>query len=209
MVTSPVNDYGTGLLGAFGVLLGLKEARSTGKAVRVAGSLARTASFIQSEELTAALKGTDATRPESARIYKCTDGWVRAQVNSPIWTGQVEDRLKNAARMTCEEAAAAFGQRDAVVTIERTLASLQSDRILDDAGLRFTWNHPAWGTVHQAAAATDSSASLSRSGWPAPDPGQHAEEILSEIGYSTGEVAALMKNGVIHEKIPLFGKVPA
>ncbi len=46
-----LNDFVTGMLGAFGTVLALRERARTGGAQRVYGSLARTGSFVQAEEL--------------------------------------------------------------------------------------------------------------------------------------------------------------
>ena len=79
-----VNDYGTGLMGAYAVALALHERNRTGKGQSVDSGLALTAGLLQSPYFLdyegyrrVDIEGTDA-RGYSAgsRLYEASDGWL-------------------------------------------------------------------------------------------------------------------------------------
>ena len=80
----PLNDTGTGALGALVCLAGLFASGRRGRAVQVEVSLARTATFLQSGELTevtgrsAVAEGrVNFAGPTTGQhFYRCADGWV-------------------------------------------------------------------------------------------------------------------------------------
>lgn len=80
----PVNDYGTGVLGAYGVLLALYERQRTGEGQEVRSALAYTAGLIQSQFLMDYDGKTwDEPRGQYAlgssplqRLYEASDGWL-------------------------------------------------------------------------------------------------------------------------------------
>ena len=84
LVTYPVNDYGTGLLAAYGVALALLERERTGEGQQVDAGLALTAGLLQSPYFLdyegyerndpegLALRGFDAL----SRLYEASDGWL-------------------------------------------------------------------------------------------------------------------------------------
>jgi crotonobetainyl-CoA:carnitine CoA-transferase CaiB-like acyl-CoA transferase len=59
------------------------------------------------------------------------------------------------------------------------------------------YQHPRWGEVKDVAVLIRLSAAGSRPGRPAPEVGQHSREVLNEIGYSEGDIDALMRDGVV------------
>lgn len=162
-VPVPVNDYGTGLLGAFGVVCALLERNRTGRGARVLGSLARTASFIQRPQLVRPAAGSASAalsqRPEQA-----------AWPDTPVATSH--DLLSSVA--------------------------LRGD------GLVVDFEHEAWGTITQLVGGPSVSPDFLGPRWPAPDPGQHSEEILLEAGFTVPEVAGLVSGGIAAGRRPLF-----
>ena len=79
-VTYPLNDFGTGLLGAYGIMLALGQRNLTGKAQFVAGSLARTATFIQSPLFEEA---ASARRTSAIEWLRCRDGFIGLLPGAP------------------------------------------------------------------------------------------------------------------------------
>ena len=181
-VPVPVNDYGTGLLGAFGTLLGLYAARQTGLGRRVLGSLSRTATFLQLPELFWDARGDSGPGPVHlpglVDFVRCTDGWVAALrpegAAGPIAPPPAQD---------CASAVAALRAAGVRCLRAATLADLRSDPRLRDHGYLKVWQHPVWGEMTNVFAHGVSSGFRQRDGWPAPDPGADGEEILAGLGY--------------------------
>jgi crotonobetainyl-CoA:carnitine CoA-transferase CaiB-like acyl-CoA transferase len=82
-MTYPFNDYGTGLLAAYGVILALLERFRTGRGQQVDASLTTTACLLQSRYFFD-FEGYERNEPEGAdllgesslsRLYKASDGW--------------------------------------------------------------------------------------------------------------------------------------
>lgn len=79
----PVNDYGTGVLGAYGVMLALQHRQRTGEGQQVRSALAYTAGVLQSAFLQDYKgKAWDEPRGQTAlgesslnRLYEAEDGW--------------------------------------------------------------------------------------------------------------------------------------
>ena len=80
----PVNDYGTGMMGAYAVALALHERNRTGKGQSVDSGLALTAGLLQSPYFLA-FEGQERQEPEGrnlrgisafSRLYPATDGWL-------------------------------------------------------------------------------------------------------------------------------------
>jgi crotonobetainyl-CoA:carnitine CoA-transferase CaiB-like acyl-CoA transferase len=89
LLTYPMNDYSTGLLGAYAVMLALWERRVTGKGQRVHASLAQSASLLSSRYLFdyAGYERSELEGPrllgETAvsRLYAAADGWLYLHAN--------------------------------------------------------------------------------------------------------------------------------
>ena len=80
----PVNDYGTGMMGAYAVALALHERNRTGKGQSVDSGLALTAGLLQSPYFLA-FEGHERQEPEGrnlrgisafSRLYPAADGWL-------------------------------------------------------------------------------------------------------------------------------------
>ena len=84
LVTYPVNDYGTGLLAAYGVALALLERERTGEGQQVDVGLSLTAGLLQSPYFLD-YEGYERNDPEGldlrgfgalSRLYEASDGWL-------------------------------------------------------------------------------------------------------------------------------------
>jgi crotonobetainyl-CoA:carnitine CoA-transferase CaiB-like acyl-CoA transferase len=200
-VPVPVNDYGTGLLGAFGTMLALRAARRTGQGQRVRGSLARTASFLQRPDLFGA--GHDhpgrapAHLPGPVDFIRCADGWVAA-LRPPAGPD------RDAAGQPCASVLAAL-RKDGVSCMRAvTVDELRPASWIREHGYLKSWRHPAWGEMTNVFARGRSSGFEQRDGWPAPDPGADGEQILVGLGYQEDEIAALRRTGALGRPVPLF-----
>ena len=202
-VPVPVNDYGTGLLGAFGTLLGLYAARRTGQGRRVLGSLSRTATFLQMPALFWDTRGDHGQPPVhlpgEVDFVRCTDGWVAALrpegAASPVTSPPDQD---------CASAVATLRAAGVRCLRAATLAELRSDPRLREHGYVKVWQHPVWGEMTNAFARGVSSGFRQRDGWPAPDPGADGEQILTGLGYGADQIAALRDCGALGATAPLF-----
>ncbi len=57
--------------------------------------------------------------------------------------------------------------------------------------------HPAWGVIRQVGVPFKLAATPATIRTPPPALGEHASEILAELGYADGEIAVLLADGVI------------
>ena len=90
----PMNDYATGLLGAYSVALALHERQRTGRGQSVDGGLALTACLLQSPYFLD-YEGYQRSEPEGldvrgfsalSRLYRATDGWFYLHCpGNPAW----------------------------------------------------------------------------------------------------------------------------
>ena len=201
-VPVPVNDYSTGLLGASGVLLALREARASGRAVWVGGSLARSATLIRDDQLFA--KG--GAKPLPTRVQRCADGWLRVLLETRAQGNTLSRLAPSLAAMDRAGALQALRAAGITAAPERTVAELLAEESIDNAGLRVKWDHPRWGPLWQVTAAAEATAIANRAGWPAPDPGEDSVAILGDLGYSEAEIDLMLKMKVVSGRVPLFNK---
>jgi crotonobetainyl-CoA:carnitine CoA-transferase CaiB-like acyl-CoA transferase len=206
-VPVPVNDYGTGLLGAFGTIAALRAARRTGRGQRVRGSLARTASFLQRPELH--WDGQDsagpaaAHRPGQVQFIRCADGWIAA-LPGPGRPGLAGSAAGSAAGQPCGSVLRAL-RADGVSCMRAvTVDDLRPAAWIREHGYLKTWRHPVWGEMTNVFARGRSSGFEQRDGWPAPDPGADGERILAGLGYRADEIAAMRRSGALGAPAPLF-----
>jgi crotonobetainyl-CoA:carnitine CoA-transferase CaiB-like acyl-CoA transferase len=205
---NPVNDYGTGFMGAYGVALALLHRQRTGQGQHIDAALAYTAMTLQSPFLQMYQgKQWDETTGRDAlgsgplhRAYQASDGWVflgaRASdvptlSNVPGLSGIAA--LSPEARGPFLEArfldypvatwvdrltAAGVGAQPVVTTVR----TLMTDPWVIAHGLSLTREHDAIGPVTTCGPAPRLSRTPVRPGRPAPKPGAQAREILEEYG---------------------------
>jgi crotonobetainyl-CoA:carnitine CoA-transferase CaiB-like acyl-CoA transferase len=205
-VPVPVNDYSTGLLGAYGVLLAYRHARSTGQSAIVTGSLARTASFIQTEELAVAAGMEEPRRNLATAAYRCSDGWIRILIQ-PGRKAEVEIILKDAADQPAESVLKRLADQGCYGVLERTVAEAACDPWFGTSGLQFTHDHPRWGKIKQSICLPTTADWTVSIGCPAPDPGEDSELILTNLGYSATEIARLIESGAVSRRVPIFTRI--
>jgi len=198
-----LNDYGTGYLGAFGTMIALREANRTGQSQLVLGSLARTASFLQSLEFESPDLGTVNQKNAGIALPQIefaefAEGWIAYNASRALDIGMYPpDSLEALVRGGVPHAHA------------RLMDEIQTVDWVREAGFVKSWNHPHWGRMTHVFESADASSFQQRQGWPAPDPGDDSVAILSDVGYSAGEIRRLLRDDVIVERIPLFRNLPS
>ncbi len=217
-----VNDYGTGLMGAYAVALALHERNRTGQGQSVDSGLALTAGLLQSPYFLdydgyqrSDIEGVDA-RGYSARsrLYKASDGWLylhfpdesswqsAMQLPELMPVAAADGDAGEAAALSrviqggaIEHWARRLGSRGASVTANLTMEDYRDDPVVRNAGFIVTREHQVWGSVDHSGTTARLSATPPRLGNPTPWFGADTDEILAEAGYSAAEIAGLKASG--------------
>ena len=206
------NDYGTGIMAAYGVMLALLERERTGRGQKIDTSLAHTASTFSSaymidhegyepREISGPqAKGTDAL----SRLYRTSDGWIALSANAgdlfrlslPESEAELEAAFAKRATSEWMDALSAAG---IAATPNRSLADARSDDYARDRGLVVEEEHPAFGAIERGGTPQRLSETPARSG-TSPIFGADTDEVLSELGYAGPQIAAMRSGGVIPPK---------
>ena len=201
----PANDYGTGLMGSYAVMLALLHKKHTGKGQHVDTALAYTATMLQSGLLQDhAGKKWDEPHGQEAlgsgplhRMYRASDGWLflagrRDDLANLPEFADIADKDGIPLERTLEErvagrtvdqwlptfAKAGFGVQRLVTEI----AALMEDPLVRARGLSITRDHDVIGPVTTTAPGARLSRTPVVVGRPAPKPGADAAGILEGIG---------------------------
>lgn len=215
------NDYGTGIMAAYGVMLALLERERTGKGQKIDTSLAYTASTFSSayaymvdyegyepDEISGPeAKGFDSLN----RLYRTSDGWLALSVSSDgererfgalkPFSGlsdlSDDTALESifASRAT-EDWVNTLGQVGIAATANRTLADVRAESGKDERDLIVTERHPFFGSVEHGIAAPQMGSTPVRTG-TSPVFGGDTVDVLTELGYSDDEIEAMRADGVI------------
>ena len=214
----PVNDYGTGFMGAYAVALALLHRRKTGQGQHVQTALARTACTLQSVFFNDYEGKTwDEPRGQDClgsgamnRLYQASDGWfflalterqsarigaVPGLQGAPA--GGLEHFLEEQfAKESCDEwcarlASAGFGAHRAT-TVEEIIA----DPWVQAHGLSLTRDHEPAGLVTHIGPSARFSTTPMQPGRPTPAPGSDAASVLREIGRAE-DIDALVRCGAL------------
>ena len=219
---NPVNDYGTGFMGAYGVALALLHRQRTGEGQHIDSALAYTAMTLQSpfmqqyegKEWTET-SGQDAlgTGPLH-RAYQASDGWFFIGApESALATLSGLDGLSGIDALRGDALASSLEERflgsSVAAWVERLSAAgigaqrvitnpreLMTDPWVESHGLSLTREHDEIGMVTTCGPAPRLSRTPVRPGIPAPKPGIHGQEILEEHGLGS-RYESLLESGVI------------
>lgn len=213
-----VNDYGTGLMGAYAVALALHERNRTGRGQSVDSGLALTAGLLQSPYFLDYdgyrrddLEGVEVRGyAASSRLYHAADGWLylhcpddaayRALLALTGLAGVSDDAAADAIAAaiggnTIEHWSRTLWPAGVAVTPNLNMEDYRHDPVVRQAGFIVTREHPVWGSVDHSGATARLSATPPRLGPPAPYFGMHTDDILSEAGYSPARIAELKASG--------------
>ena len=220
---NPINDYGTGFMGAYAVALALLHRQRTGEGQHVDTALAYTAMMHQSAFMQV-YEGKRWDEPSGQnqlgsaplhRAYQARDGWlfIGARPDEVPRLAAVEG-LSGITSLRGEALEQALAQHFASDTVEAwvarlTRAGIGAHRHVGDLGklmadpwvtaheLSLTREHDEMGLVTTCGPAPRLSRTPIRVGQPAPKPGSDAYEILGEIGLSEREIEVLIDTGVV------------
>ena len=222
----PMNDYGTGLMGAYAVALAVHERNRTGEGQTVNSGLALTAGLLQSPYFLD-YEGHQRNEPEGlevrgfsakSRLYEAADGWMYFHCpNDEAWANLVK---------LPEFAGLAAGNDDALTQslagvisgkprgewaklINPTGVSVMANRFVEDfrddpdirkAGLIVTRDHPGYGKADHLGSVAKLSETPMRVGRPTPLLGAETEDILSEAGYTGDQIEALKRSRAVVQR---------
>lgn len=220
-----INDYGTGLMGAYAVALALLHRRETGRGQYVTTALAATAGTLQSAFLfDHPGKRWDEPAGQDAlgsgplqRLYRASDGWLF--LGAPGGDGAVLSGIEGLAGAAglagpalesyLETALAALpvGTWMARANVGKVglhrLAQLRDvvgDPWVRDHGLVITRPHDGLGPVDTNGVATRLSRTPAVPGAPAPSPGRDTRAIVAELGLAH-DLESLLADGVVAERV--------
>lgn len=209
-LTMAVNDITSAVLGSFGVAVALRHRQRTGNGQRIWGSLAGTAVFMQSGEITqfdgrppARTGGDDFAGPTDLdRLYRTADGWIRLQA-----TPDQRGLLQSAGFGDDLEAAFLGSERDAAVAELTRLgigavAARQAAELVDDAVLRARdiiqeQSRPNGIPYYAPGRLASFSATGRLDAMSPPGLGEHSVEILATGGLEQSRINALIDSGVV------------
>jgi crotonobetainyl-CoA:carnitine CoA-transferase CaiB-like acyl-CoA transferase len=220
---NPINDYGTGFMGAYAVALALLHRQRSGEGQHVDTALAYTAMIHQSpfmqlydEKRWDEPSGQDRLGSGPLhRAYQARDGWffIGARPDEVPRLAAVEG-LSDLTSLRGEALEQALAQCFRVDTVDTWVARLNNagigahryvgalEELMADPWvtaheLSLTREHDEMGLVTTCGPAPRLSRTPIRVGQPASKPGSDAYEILGEIGLSDREIEALIEAGVV------------
>jgi crotonobetainyl-CoA:carnitine CoA-transferase CaiB-like acyl-CoA transferase len=215
----PVNDYGTGFMGAYAVALALLHRQRTGEGQHVNTALAYTATMLQSSLIQSyAGKTWDEPRGQDAlgsgplhRAYEAADGWLFLAAGSTDLERAPE--LSDLAGLAGADLERALAERIKTRPVDvwvaaLTRAGIGAHRIVTDVrelmedpwnqarGLSLTRDHDDLGPVTTTGPAPRLSRTPVVPGRPAAKPGSDAASILGGAG-RLDDLDRLVRAGVV------------
>ncbi|HEY2594026.1 MAG TPA: CoA transferase [Chloroflexota bacterium] len=202
-----VNDYGTGLLGAFGAALGLFARKRTGSGQHAEAALAYTGTHLQSAAL------NDAPTPSGAlgwsplqRLYQASDGWFFLGATPETMARFTPDTSEASLEALFRSApVAAWVDRltRAGIGAQRLVGvdELMHDRWVTDHGLSITRPYDTGERVTTVGPAARLSRTPVQPGRPTPTPGADARDILADL-HREHQLDDLIAQGVVGVETP-------
>ena len=217
----PVNDYATGVIGAYAVALALRQRAITGEGQQVRSALAYTGTLLQSPFMQAyegkrwdEVRGTDALGfGPGQRLYRAADGWfflgAHASQHGSLMAALGLDATGEQLEAALEAHFAATTVDDAVTqllaagmgahAVRSVPENMESDW-LTTRGVSITRDHVGVGPVRTTGPSPRLSHTPVRPGAPAAAPGADGAAILEQSGLSD-ERAALVESRVVVESL--------
>jgi crotonobetainyl-CoA:carnitine CoA-transferase CaiB-like acyl-CoA transferase len=219
----PMNDYGTGLMGAYAVALAVHERNRTGEGQTVNSGLALTAGLLQSPYFLD-YEGHKRDEPEGlgvrgfsakSRLYEAADGWLYlhcpddeawGQLTALPGFGELDEGSDEALVQSMAKVLAGKPRDEWAKVINPTGVSVMANRMVEDfrddadirkAGLIITRDHPGFGQADHLGSVAKLSETPMRVGRPSPLLGAETDEILSEAGYNGEQIESLKLAGAV------------
>ncbi len=205
-----VNDYGTGLLGAFAAGLGLFARRRTGRGQHAEAALAFTATLLQSAS---SLRDTHTLKlgwSQHQRLFRASDGWffvgaapqALARFTPDTSEGALEVLFRSAPvdTWTTKLNAAGIGAHRLV-----SIDELMHDPWVIQHGLSITRRHDTGETITSVGPVARLSLTPVQPGRPTPSPGVDAASVLAELQREQ-QLDELVAQGVIGIEAPRLDK---
>ena len=206
------NDYGTGVMAAYGVMLALLERERTGRGQKIDTSLAHTASTFSSAYMIdhEGFEPDEISGPQAkgtgplSRLYRTADGWIALSAEegdmARLSLSESESDLESAfSGRSTREWMDALSAAAIPATPQRSLADARSDNYAKERGLVIEELHPAFGFIEHGGTPQRLSETPARTG-TSPVFGGDTDEVLAELGYSESQIAAMRADGVIPAK---------
>jgi len=219
----PMNDYGTGLMGAYAVALAVHERNRTGKGQSVNSGLALTAGLLQTPYFLD-YEGYQRDEPEGlgvrgfsakSRLYEAADGWMYLHCPddeawgrltalpgfSELAEGDDEALTQSLAKVLVgkpwAEWAEIISPTGVSVMANRQVADFRDDADIRKAGLIVSRDHPGYGQADHLGSVAKLSETPMRVGRPTPLLGAETDEILSEAEYTGEEIESMKLSGAV------------
>lgn len=216
----PLTDTMTGAVGALGVLAAVyrrgehmaRHGENQGQMVYV--SLAQTATFLQSRELTVfggrppvPAGGVDYSGPDRWRhLYECADGWIALAATTAAERTRLADILRAADLGATEEALRALPAREAVRILTSggvpavrvaQLNGLLDEPFLVENGFSHVVTDPRFGRIRVARSYGDLGGEHQAVPARSLLIGQDSRALLAEAGYTEEQIDALIAAGTV------------
>ncbi|MDA0262814.1 MAG: CoA transferase [Chloroflexi bacterium] len=219
----PMNDYGTGLMGAYAVALAVHERNRTGKGQQVDSGLALTAALLQSPYFLD-YDGYKRDEPEGlgvrgfsakSRLYAAADGWLYLHcpddeawgrlTGLPEFTGMDAGSDESLTRSMAQvlagkprsEWAKVINPTGVSVIANRMVEDFRDDADIRKAGLIVKRYHPGYGQADHLGSVAKLSETPMRIGRPTPLLGAETDDILSEAGYTGEQIESMKLSGAV------------
>ena len=200
----PLNDYGSGNLGAFGALLALYHRLRGGEAQHVQTSLTHSGTFLQIPFMVA-FSGREWDEPAGAQA-KGWGPWDRLYAGSDEWfylcaPGGL-DAVADLAGLDEEQLAKAFTSAPAKEWVDRLVAAgvaahvlVDQSDLMDDPGaqargLVIEREHPGEGRIRMAGPSPRLSRTPAHATRPAGRPGSDTRSVLDGLGLDSADLIA-------------------
>ena len=222
----PMNDYGTGLMGAYAVALAVHERNRTGQGQTVNSGLALTAGLLQSPYFLD-YEGYERNEPEGlgvrgfdakSRLYEAADGWMYFHCPDDFaWSNLT--RLDDFSELSAGDDAALTQSIADVISsksiadwsklINPTGVSVMANRLVEDfrddedirkAGLIVKRDHPDFGQAEHLGSVARLSETPMRVGRPTPLLGSETDDILNEAGYTGEQIESMKLSGAVVQR---------
>lgn len=203
VLSQPVNDHTTAVVGALTMVLGLLDRARFGIVRQLSTSLAATSAFLQLTALTEyagrptpATGGEDFTGPDATnRIHPTSDGFVRVHADADaIDPVTLASRL---AGQTTSEAITWCAAHHIAAAQVRAPSVVCTDPHLHERGLLERAVSASGKAYTQPGRLAGFSGTPQRPHPDAPGLGEHTEELLTEMGYTTEQIRALADDRVV------------